>query len=176
MESQVEKKYQQTRDYRKIFKTIIWVALIIIGILFVLFFVSIPFPPQITSFSDYHCFSQTFICSQNISYSSTGQISLNLRQKVTYPAIYNISFLCTSYNSTITSFTKFGSGFLNTTNATMPYNVTVHASGIRCYNSTGAVYIGPNTTFKGILFANFYTKNGTRNIVDAAAITIIRKG
>jgi len=117
-----------------------------------------------------------FICSQNVNYSPTGQISLNLRQKVTYPEIYNVSFLCTSYNSTIASFTKFGSSVLNTTNSTMPYNVTVRASDIQCYNSTGPVHLSPNTTFKGALFANFYTKNGTRNVVDAVAITIIRKG
>ena len=131
---------------------------------------------HITSLSGYHCFSQMFICSQNVNYSPTGQISLNLRQKVTYPEIYNVSFLCTSYNSTIASFTKFGSSVLNTTNSTMPYNVTVRASDIQCYNSTGPVHLSPNTTFKGALFANFYTKNGTRNVVDAVAITIIRKG
>ena len=176
MKTQVAKKISGAGNRKKISDAVMWIVVIAIIAFVIIFFFPEPLSEEVYSFSGYHCFSQTFICSQNISYSSTGQISLNLRQKVTYPAIYNVSFLCTSYNSTITSFTKFGSGFLNTTKATMPYNVTVHASGIRCYNSTGAVYIGPNTTFKGILFANFYTKNGTRNIIDAAAITIIRKG
>ena len=144
---------------------ILWVA-----------FLSITNNGEVITSSGNNCSSQIFICPLNISYSPTGQISLNVRQKLAYPAIYNVSFLCTSYNSTITSFTKFGSGVLNTTNSTMPYNVTVRASDIQCYNSTGPVHLSPNTTFKGVLFANFYTKNGTRNIIDAAAITIIRKG
>ena len=153
-----------------------WIVVIAIIALVVIFFFPGPLSEELYSFSYYHCFSQTFICSQNISYSSTGQISLNLRQKVTYPAIYNVSFLCTSYNSTITSFTKFGSGFLNTTNATMPYDVTVRASDIQCYNSTGPVYVGPKTKFHGVLYVSFNPSNETGFSTLAATIVINGNG
>ena len=174
MENRTDKKGQHTKNYSKISKTIL-VSLMAIGILIALFFVGISYFVPSKPISGHNCFSQEFICSQNINYSPNGQISLNLRQK-DYPAIYDVSFLCVSYNSSITNFTRFGSGILNTTNSTMPYNVTVHVSDIQCYNSTSPVHFGPNTTFKGVLLASFYTKNRTYEISDAAAIEIIRKG
>ena len=144
---------------------ILWVA-----------FLSITNNGEVITSSGNNCSSQIFICPLNISYSPTGQISLNVRQTLAYPAIYNVSFLCTSYNSTIASFTKFGSGVLNTTNSTMPYNVTVRASDIQCYNSTGPVHLSPNTTFEGILSANFYAKNRAHKILNAIPITVTGKG
>lgn len=154
----------------------------LIAFLIIFFFFGIIFfliPDNSTTFqnlSGYNCLSgHNFTCSLNISYSKTGQISLNISQKIVYPAIYNIAFICVGDNTGITNVTK-PSGILNTTNSTMPYKVKVHVSDIQCYNRTGPVYVGPKTKFHGVLYVSFNPSNETGFSTLAATIVINGNG
>ena len=177
MKIQVAKKVPRAGNRKKIPDTVMWIVVIAIIAFVIIFFFPEPLSEEVHGFSGYNCISAAyhFTCSLNISYSPTGQISLNATQKTSSSEIYNVTFICLSDNTTLTNVTKT-SGFINTTNDAMPYDVVVHASDIRCYNREGPVYVSPNTTFHGILYVNFTTSNGRHVSGEVGAIAITGKG
>ena len=150
----------QTVNHDKIFIAAILIIIVALLVFMVIFFFPGPLSNKFQSFSGYDCLSDAdnFTCSLNLSYSSTGQISLNVTQKANKYGIYNVTFFCLGNNAS--SLAK-PSGILNTTNNAMPYGIPVHVSDIQCYNSTGPVHVGPSTTFYGTLYVNFTTNNGS---------------
>lgn len=170
-----QKEKSQVRNHSNILLNLLLAILIMFSVLLVLFLVSAQYQIKLRG-SGYNCMAEyNFTCSFNINYTKTGQISLNISQKIVYPTMYRVTFTCVGDNTEITNITK-SSGILNTANSTMPYDIMVHVSDIQCYNRTGPVYVGPNTVFHGVLFIHFNI-NKERNLTTiASAIIISGKG
>jgi uncharacterized protein (UPF0333 family) len=148
---------QRNRIKLLFYLLIILIAIIVVGS----FFGSIANPfsggGKFVTLNTQKCISSESIirCSQNVTYTENGLISVVVIQDMPNTTIYNAAFACLGGIPSINYTKAKYSGITNSHNSTIPNNASVLVSGIQCYQGNTSVTFTPGTQFYGLLWINY---------------------